>query len=83
MTDPLQLGVRVWVTLSQEPLSDLLQLLLLTLPVSFVQLRLLFPVANPLLKGTAPKGRERKRRRIMGQKQGTGPAARPGSRTNL
>lgn len=49
MTDPLQLGVRVWVTLSQEPLSDLLQLLLLTLPVPLVQLRLLFSVANPLL----------------------------------
>lgn len=49
MTDPLQLSVRVWVTLSQEPLSDLLQLLLLTLPVPLVQLRLLFPVANPLL----------------------------------
>lgn len=48
-TDPLQLGIGVRVTLGQEPLSDLLQLLLLTLPVSLVQLRLLLSVANPLL----------------------------------
>lgn len=63
MTDPLQLCVGVRVTLSQEPLSDLFQLLLLTLPVPLIQLRLLLSVANPLLQGAAPEGRGKRERK--------------------
>lgn len=59
-THPLQLSIRVRVTLGQEPLSDLLQLLLFSLPVPLVHLDLLLSIPESLLESAAPAegGRE-------------------------
>lgn len=59
-THPAQLCVGVRVSLVQQPLSDLLQLLLLSLPVSLVSLHLLLSVSQTLLQRTAPRGHNEK-----------------------
>lgn len=53
-THSLQLSVRVRVALGQQPLPDLLQLLLLPLAVPLVRLGLLFPVTDSLLQSASP-----------------------------
>lgn len=47
------------MTLSQKSLSDLLQLLLLSFPVSLVQLDLLLSITESLLESAAPEEEER------------------------
>lgn len=53
---PAQLCVWVWMSLVQQPPSDFLQLLLLSLPVTLVCLHLLLSVAETFLQRTAPRG---------------------------